>query len=157
MLHLFAHPCCTIVHAWYYPCKDVLCLYTYPLCSLPSMYFTNICNQTVKTVKLSNISSHFQCVLLEGPIKSHACLWSSSHLPPTIRSIPIYWNLHCIALHAWNHPWKYMSYLFTSPLCSPGNWKPDKKLRPSMQPTNRQTQNPESLELYIFSLNWSTI
>ena len=43
-----------------------------------------------------------------------------------------------------------MSYLFTSPLCSPGNWEPDKKLRPSMQPTNRQTQNPESLELYIF-------
>ena len=43
-----------------------------------------------------------------------------------------------------------MSYFFTSPLCSPGNWELDKKLRPSMQPTNRQTHNPESLELYVF-------
>ena len=56
--------------------------------------------------------------------------------------------LHC--MHGIIPAKSKMSYLFTSPLCSPGNWEPDKKLRPSMQPTNRQTQNPESLELYIF-------
>ena len=151
--------------------------------SLPSLN-TNICDQAVKTVKLSvrNLSLNASTALnststytkiYDQSLKSYlsffpltsrknmhciACMESSLDI-----IYHIFWHFHCsvllsqcdvklsVALHTRNHPcYKYLSYLFTSPLCSPGNWEQDKKLRPSMQPTNRQTHNPESLELYIF-------